>query len=91
MSITPRDELYVTLPSNVPGFSDNKPEEYTTTLPTPLVLSGNWEVALLETHYFNDWVNFPETNMAILLKAKKVELDDRGFYSPQSQRVEMAQ
>ena len=35
MSITPRDELYVTLPSNVPGFSTNKPEEYTTTLPTP--------------------------------------------------------
>ena len=91
MSITPRDELYVTLPSNVPGFSTNKPEEYTTTLPTPLVLSGNWEVALLETHYFNDWVNFPETNMAILLKAKKVDLDDRGLYSPQSQRGEASE
>ena len=49
MSIKPRDELYVTLPSNVPGFTANTHSDYTTILPTPLVLSGNWEVALLET------------------------------------------
>ena len=80
MSIKPRDELYVTLPSNVPGFTANTPSDYTTILPTPLVLSGNWEVALLETHYFNDWVNFPDTDMAIFLKAKKVVVDE-GLYS----------
>ena len=80
MSIKPRDELYVTHPSNVPGHTGNTPAEYTTTLSTPLVLSGNWEVALLEAHYFNDWVNFPETNMAIFLKAKKVNVDE-GLYS----------
>ena len=81
MSIKPRDELYVSLPSNVPGHTGNTPAEYTTTLSTPLVLSGNWDVALLETHYFNDWVNFPETDMAIFLKAKKVHVDE-GLYSP---------
>ena len=81
MSIKPRDELYVTLPSNVPGFTANTPSDYTTILPTPLVLSGNWEVALLETHYFNDWVNFPDTDMAIFLKAKKVVVEG-GQYSP---------
>ena len=81
MAIKPRDELYVTLPSNVPGYSANTPSDFTTILPTPLVLSGNWEVALLETHYFNDWVNFPETDMVIFLKAKKVVVEEQ-LYSP---------
>ena len=80
MSIKPRDELYVTLPINVPGFTANTPSDYTTILPTPLVLSGNWEGALLETRYFNDWVNFPDTDMAIFLKAKKVVVEE-GLYS----------
>ena len=55
MSIKPRDDFFVTLPSNVLGHPENTPSNYTTTLPTPLELSGSWEVALLETHYFKHW------------------------------------
>ena len=55
MSIKPRDDFFVTLPSNVPGHPENTPSNYTTTLPTPLELAGSWEVALLETHYFKHW------------------------------------
>ena len=86
MSIKPRDELYVTLPSNVPGFTANTPSDYTTILPTPLVLNGNWEVALLETHYFNDWVNFPDTDMVIFLKAKKVVVDESLYSAGRDKR-----
>ena len=49
--LRPQDDLYVTLPSNVPGVPGNKPSNYKTVLPTPLKLNGAWEVALLETHY----------------------------------------
>ena len=55
MSLKPRDDFFVTLPSNVSGHPENTPSNYITTLPTPLELSGSWEVALLETHYFKHW------------------------------------
>ena len=49
--LLPQDDIYVTLPSNVPGVPGNKPSNFKTVLPTPLKLNGAWEVALLETHY----------------------------------------
>ena len=49
--LRPQDDIYVTLPSNVPGLPGNKPSNYKTVLQTPLRLNGAWEVALLETHY----------------------------------------
>ena len=84
MSIKPRDDFFVTLPSNVPGHPENTPSNYTTTLPTPLELAGSWEVALLETHYFKHWSlvkelkkepkrpkKFPKTHLTIF--AKQIE------------------
>jgi len=68
MSIKPRDDFFITLPSNVTGHPDNTPSNYTTTLPAPLELSGNWEVALLETHYFKDWPNFSERAITLITK-----------------------
>jgi len=73
MSIKPRDDFFVTLPSNVPGHPENTPSNYTTTLPTPLELAGSWEVALLETHYFKDWINFHETDFAAIIGKNDID------------------
>ena len=68
MSLKPRDEIYITLPSNVicPGSETNTPADYETILPTPLALNGDWEVALLECHFFHEWNNFNECELGFV-------------------------
>ena len=62
MSLTPEDEIYVTLPSNVSSsiFPDNKPSNYKTQLNVPLELPGEWEVALVDIQYPHSWPNFKQ-------------------------------
>ena len=43
--LRPHDDIYVTLPSNVPAVPENKPSNYKTIFPTRLKLNGAWEVA----------------------------------------------
>jgi hypothetical protein len=52
-------EFQLTLPSNASiTFSpDNKPANYTTTLPSPISLEGEWEVALIDIQYPHNWMN----------------------------------
>ena len=64
--LRPQDEIYVTLPSNVPGVPGNKPSNFKTVLPTPLKLNGAWEVALLETHYPHQIPNFKATTLVVI-------------------------
>ena len=54
MTLRPREDIYITLPRNVPGVQRNIPSLCTTILPTPLQLNGLWEVVFLETQYTND-------------------------------------
>ena len=75
MSLSPRDELYITLPSNVPGSQRNTPADYETTLPTQLVLNGDWEVALLECHYFHDWRNLSGCDLGFFVRPQKTQSD----------------
>ena len=77
MSLKPRDEIYITLPSNVPcaACEKNLPADYETILPTPLVLNGEWEVALLECHYFHDWSNLSSTDLCFLVNDEQVQND----------------
>jgi len=53
------NEFQLTLPSNASiTFSpDNKPANYTTTLPSPISLEGEWEVALIDIQYPHNWMN----------------------------------
>ena len=83
MSLSPRDELYITLPSNVPGSQRNTPADYETTLPTELVLNGDWEVALLECHYFNDWRNLKGCDLGFFVKPRKTQNDQTLNDQPQ--------
>jgi len=55
-------EFQLTLPSNASiTFSpDNKPANYTTTLPSPISLEGEWEVALIDIQYPHNWMNIPK-------------------------------
>ena len=64
--LRPQDDIYVTLPSNVPGVPGNKPSNYKTVLATPLKLNGAWEVALLETHYPHQIPNFKATILVVI-------------------------
>ena len=66
MSLRPRDDFYVTLPSNVPGIQSNTPASYTTVLTTPLKLNGGWEVALLECHYPHNLRNLKQCTLGIV-------------------------
>ena len=64
--LRPQDDIYVTLPSNVPVVPGNKPSNFKTVLPTPLKLNGAWEVALLETHYPHQIPNFKATTLVVI-------------------------
>ena len=63
MSFQPQGDVYVTLPSNIPGVPGNKPSNYKTPLPTPLQLNGEWQVGLIETHYPHQLPNFKRPSL----------------------------
>ena len=54
--------FYVTLPSDssLKYFPDNKISNFITQLPTPINLSGEWEVGLSEIIYPHSWFNVNE-------------------------------
>ena len=62
-------EFQLTLPSNASiTFSpDNKPANYSTTLPSPISLEGEWEVALIDIQYPHNWMNIPKDVYIIFL------------------------
>ena len=64
--LRPQDDIYVTLPSNVPGVPGKKASNYKTVLPTPQKLKGAWELALLETHYPHQIPNFKATTLVVI-------------------------
>ena len=68
MSIKPQNEFYITAPSNVASTKVNTPADFTTELPCELELAGDWEAALIETHYFNEWPNFEACQLLMHLK-----------------------
>ena len=63
------NEFQLTLPSNASiTFSpDNKPANYTTTLPSPISLEGEWEVALIDVQYPHNWMNITKDVYIIFL------------------------
>jgi len=72
-------EFQLTLPSNASiTFSpDNKPANYTTTLPSPISLEGEWEVALIDIQYPHNWMNIPKDIYLIILI--ETSNKDKGF------------
>lgn len=65
-----QSDFYVFLPSDDSSRSDNQTKvsrntltNYRTTLPSPLDLNGEWEVALVELMYTKSWFNFPKTEL----------------------------
>ena len=60
MSLSPREEIYVTLPGNVSNdlFKENKPSSFRTKLRIPLQLEGEWEAALIDIQCPHKWNNF---------------------------------
>ncbi len=62
-------EFQLTLPSNASiTFSpDNKPTNYTTTLPSPISLEGEWEAALIDIQYPHNWMNIAKDVYIIFL------------------------
>ena len=72
-------EFQLTLPSNASiTFSpDNKPANYTTTLPSPISLEGEWEVALIDIQYPHNWMNITKDIYLIILI--ETSNKDRGF------------
>ena len=74
----------MTLPSNVPG-SNNTPAHYKTHLPTQVEIVGEWEVALLEVHYFHDWCNFEPTAAVFIVKEDEPPQNDEPMQSDGAQ------
>ena len=88
--LRPQDDIYVTLPSNVPGVPRNKPSNLKTVLPTPLKLNGAWEVAVLETHYPHQIPNFKATTLVVICTedSEKPQLDQPQPYWMQPQPLQ---
>jgi len=74
----------MTLPSNVPG-PNNTPAHYKTHLPTQVENVGEWEVALLEVHYFHDWCNFEPTAAVFIVKEDEPMQNDEPMQSDEAQ------
>jgi len=60
--MNPDSEFQLTLPSNssTEFFPTNKASDFTTKLPTPIALEGEWELALIDIQYPHNWYNVPE-------------------------------
>ncbi|PIK45916.1 hypothetical protein BSL78_17225 [Apostichopus japonicus] len=73
--------FYVTLPSNssYEYFTHNTGFSFTTQLAEPIVLSGNWEVALCEIQYPFYWKNVTENNCSMLLNGRDICIPN-GYY-----------
>ena len=74
------DEFYVTLPSNasMDYFPDNTQSSYRTKLFSPIVISGQWEVALSEVFMSRNWFNVNSHNNSYsvtLIKEESLPLD----------------
>ena len=62
------DEFQVLLPSNVKGNPRNKPNLYETKLAKPLNLPREWDVALINISYPNNWTNLDKSYPCFLLR-----------------------
>ena len=90
--LRPQDDIYVTLHSNVPGLPGNKPSNYKTVLPTTLKLNGAWEVALLETHYPHQILNFKATTLVVIaIETPQSDQPKPQLYPPQVSQTPMSQ
>ena len=60
--MNPDSEFQLTLPSNssIEFFPNNKASDFTTKLPTPISLEGDWELALIDIQYPHYSYNVPE-------------------------------
>lgn len=78
--------FYVTLPSDssMKYFPENKISHYITRLPTPIELTGEWEVALSEFFYPHTWHNITYKNNTLSAKLKNGKMRtivlDPGYY-----------
>ena len=72
--MNPDSEFQLTLPSNssTEFFPTNKASDFTTKLPTPISLEGDWELALIDIQYPHNWYNVPE-DVGILLFLEPVD------------------
>ena len=78
------DEFYVTLPSNasMDYFPDNTQSSYRTKLFSPIVVSGQWEVALSEVFMSRNWFNVNSHNNSYsvtLIKEESFPLDEMKY------------
>ena len=59
-------DFYLTLPSNssMSYYPGNTLSDFTTRLPNPISLTGDWEVGLVEIQYPHNWFNVPSEESA---------------------------
>ena len=84
------DDFYVELPSNINTklFPSNTYANYHVSLARPLVLSSDYEVALVETFFLQNWYNFMQGDgeIQVVHSAKKGNEFDKwniqeGYYA----------
>ncbi|GBM05503.1 hypothetical protein AVEN_94786-1 [Araneus ventricosus] len=68
-------EFYITLPSNtnMDYFPNNTQSSYRTKLSSPLILRGEWEIALCEICIPRSWFNIGEHNNANVISMSREE------------------
>ena len=69
--------FYITLPSNEisPEYPNNKIAYYSTSLPHPLNLEGEWELALVDFYYPHTWYNVDSEDATFTVGRYRLEND----------------
>ena len=62
------DDFQVLLPSNVKGTPRNKPNLYKTDFAKPLDFPGEWDVALINISYPENWTNLDKYYQYFILR-----------------------
>ena len=82
-------EFQVYLPSSVKGNPWNKPSLYETELAKPLDLFKDWDVALTEISYSNNWPNLDKTYKYFVLKLELDTADTSSDFEPDAAKDQM--
>jgi tRNA U38,U39,U40 pseudouridine synthase TruA len=70
-----RESFYITLPSNVKSFENNKISSYKTKLASKILLDGEWEVGVSSVKYTKSWFNVRKNCYMKLYESPPNDLD----------------
>ena len=79
-------EFKVLLSSNVKSNPRNKPNLYETKIAKPINLPGEWDLALINISYFDNWLNLDKFYPFVLLRRQLDTEDEPSSFVPDAKK-----